>query len=155
VQRCKKRKNEVGCYLSHLKTYDLIRDLKNDNKTNKKYSVVFEDDFELAPDFSEILERTLLKLEGLDRDFDMLFLGISGNNGGKVIDNVYQTMPGSFGAYGYVITNKNIERIIEKMKYIDNIVDVQMFDKGAKKELTTLRLSPVIVNPGSFATTIR
>lgn len=155
-----KRKNEVGCYLSHLKTYDLIRnsnksDNKNDNKSDNKYSVVFEDDFELTPDFSEVLERTLSKLEDEDCDFDMLFLGISGNNGDKVIDNVYYTSLGSFGAYGYVIANKNIDRIIEKMKFIDNIVDVQMFSKGAKKELTTLRLSPVIVNPGSFATSIR
>lgn len=117
--------------------------------------MVFEDDFELTPDFSAILERTLSKLEDENIDFDMLFLGISGNTGDKVIDNVYYTMPGSFGAYGYVIANKNIDRIIEKMKFIDNIVDVQMFSKGVKKELTTIRLSPVIVNPGSFATTIR
>jgi len=150
-----KRKNEVGCYLSHLKTYDLIRDSNNKNKTDKSYSLVFEDDFELTPDFSAILEKTLLKLENESFDFDMLFLGISGNTGDKVIDNVYYTMPGSFGAYGYVIANKNIDRIIEKMKFIDNIVDVQMFSNGAKKELTTIRLSPVIVNPGSFATTIR
>lgn len=151
-----KRKNEIGCYLSHLKTYDLIRNSNNKNKkTDNSYSVVFEDDFELTPDFSEVLERTLSKLDDENVDFDMLFLGISGNTGDKVIDNVYYTMPGSFGAYGYVIANKNIDRIIEKMKFIDNIVDVQMFSKGAKKELTTLRLSPVIVNPGSFATTIR
>lgn len=147
-----KRKNEVGCYLSHLKTYDLIRNAKNENNS---YSVVFEDDFELMPDFSTILERTLLKLEYEDFDFDMLFLGISGNTGDKVIDNVYYIAPGSFGAYGYVISNKNIDRIIEKMKFIDNIVDVQIFSKGAKKELTTIRLSPVIVNAGAFETTIR
>jgi GR25 family glycosyltransferase involved in LPS biosynthesis len=28
-----KRKNEIGCYLSHLKTYDLIRDSNNKKKT--------------------------------------------------------------------------------------------------------------------------
>lgn len=147
-----KRKNEVGCYLSHLKIYDLIRNAKNDNYS---YSVVFEDDFELTPDFLPVLEQTLLKLEDEKFDFDMLFLGISGNTGDKIIDNVYYIAPGAFGAYGYVISNKNIDRIIEKMKFIDNIVDVQIFSKGAKKELTTIRLSPVIVNPGSFATTIR
>ena len=145
------RKNELGCYLSHLKTYDIIK------YKNKKdgYSVIFEDDFELTPDFIYTLEETMTKLK--DIDFDFLFLGILGNNGNNIIDNVYEAKRESFQAHGYLVKNANIDKIIEKLKFVDDIIDVQIFEKGGNKELNVLRLDPVIVNQNfnKFGTQIR
>jgi len=143
------RKNEVGCYLSHYKTYEAIRDQGNP----QGYSVIFEDDFVLDPRFMNILDETLLKLG--DIDFDMLFLGIIGNNGEKVIDNVYRTTGVSWCAHGYLVNNRHIKKILEKMRFIDNILDVQIFEKANRGELTVLRLDPTIVQQGELGTNIR
>ena len=144
-----KRKNEVGCYMSHLKIYDMIK-----NKGNKDgYSIIFEDDFHINDDFSNVLEQTLLKLD--DYDFDMLFLGMLGNPGDNITDNIYYATIGSYCTHAYLVNNKNIDKIISTMKYIDTIVDVTIFTKGHNKELTVLRVSPNIAEQGNFGTTIR
>lgn len=142
------RKNELGCYLSHLKTYDIIK-----FKNKQGYSVILEDDFELTSDFIYTLEETLTKLK--DIDFDFLFLGILGYNGNNIIDNVYEAIPGSFQTHGYLVKNANIDKIIEKLKFVDEIIDVQIFKKGGNKELNVLRIDPVIVNQDKFGTEIR
>ena len=142
------RKNELGCYLSHLKTYDIIK-----SKNKQGYSVILEDDFELTSDFIYTLEETMTKLK--DIDFDFLFLGILGYNGNNIIDNVYEAMPVSFQTHGYLIKNSNIDKIIEKLKFVDDIIDVQIFKKGGQKELNVLRIDPVIVNQDKFETEIR
>lgn len=144
-----KRKNEVGCYLSHCKAYNMIKD--KGNLTG--YSVIFEDDFEITDDFSKIFEETLSTLDGYE--FDMLFLGILGDKGEHVVSNVYHTTKESFCAHAYVIKNKNINKIIDEMKYIDTIVDVTIFEKGHNKELTIFRLDSPIVDQFNFGTTIR
>lgn len=144
-----KRKNEVGCYMSHLKIYDMIKNKGNDDG----YSIIFEDDFQINDDFSNILEQTLLKLDGYD--FDMLFLGMIGNLGDNIMDNIYYTTIGSYCCHAYLVNNKKIGKIISAMKYIDTIVDGTIFIKGHNKELTVLRISPNIAEQGGFGTTIR
>jgi GR25 family glycosyltransferase involved in LPS biosynthesis len=146
------RKNEVGCYLSHYKTYETIRD----HGDPQGYSVIFEDDFALDPDFMRILDETMVKLMAdKGTDFDMLFLGITGDRGAHVLDNVYQTTGISFCAHGYLINNRNIDHILDEMKYIDNIVDVQIFKKANAGTLRVLRLDPTIVEQGDLGTGIR
>ena len=143
------RKNEVACYLSHYKTYEAIRERGNP----QGYSVIFEDDFILDKQFMNILDDTLLKLG--DTDFDMLFLGIIGNNGEQIKDNVYRTTGVSWCAHGYLVKNRHIEKILEKMRFINNILDAQIFKKANKSELTVLRLDPTIVEQGELGTNIR
>lgn len=147
------RKNEVGCYLSHYATYETIRDQGDP----RGYSVIFEDDFVLDDHFMQILDETMLKLTkpGNETDFDMLFLGIIGDKGKQIVDNVYETTGVSFCAHGYVVNNRNIDRILDQMKYIDNIVDVQIFKKANAGELRVLRLDPTIVEQGDLGTGIR
>ena len=135
------RKNEMGCYLSHLKIYDIIK-----SKNQKGYSVIFEDDFELEPDFMYKLEESILKLKSINFDFDFLFLGgLLGNNDINVIDNIYYTSENCFQTHGYLINNINIDKIIENLKFIEDILDVQIFKKGLNRELTVLKIDPVIV----------
>lgn len=143
-----KRKNEVGCYLSHLKIYDMIKE-----KGNTGYSIIFEDDFELLDNFSKILHDSLLLLD--DRDFDMLFLGIYGNNGDHVIGNIYNVTPTSWCTHGYLVNNKNIDKIIDKLKYIETIVDVSIFTKANNNELIVYRLEKEIVTQFNFESSIR
>lgn len=143
------RKNEIGCYLSHMKTY---RTIKEKGHTDK-YSVIFEDDFYLNDHFAKILEETLEKIAHLD--FDMLFLGIAGETGERVIDNVYYTVPHSFQTHGYLVNNKHIDKILTEMQYIDNIVDVQIFKKAGENKLNVLRLHPTIVKQADYGSSIR
>jgi len=143
------RKNEVGCYLSHMKTYQTIKEKGHTDK----YSVIFEDDFSLSDDFAKVLEETLDKIAHLD--FDMLFLGMSGETGKQVVDNVYFTVPYSFQTHGYLVNNKHIDKIISEMQYIDNIVDVQIFKKAHEGRLTVLRLQPTIVFQADYGSSIR
>jgi len=148
-EKMENRKNEVGCYLSHYKTYEMIRDHGNP----QGYSVIFEDDFTLDKQFMNILDETLIKLG--NTDFDMLFLGIIGDNGEKVIDNVYRTTGISWCAHGYLVNNRHIGKILENMRFIDNILDVQIFKKANRGELNVLRLDPTIVQQGELGTNIR
>jgi len=148
-----KQKNEIGCYLSHMKVYETIK-----QKNNSGYSVIFEDDFKINNYFLDILDTTISKLQNIDVDFDYLFLGIAGNNGEQVVDNIFNISPDiSYQAHGYLINNKNIDKIIEKMKYIETVLDVQIFNKGKQKELNVLRIYPTIVdqNYDQFGSLIR
>ena len=137
-------KREVGCYLSHMKAFETIL-----AKDKEGYSVIFEDDFNLLDNFLPILDETLVKIKNVD--FDILFLGIiSYHKGDNVIDNVFYIHDSeAWGAHGYLINNKSIAKIIDKMKYIDTVLDKEIFDKGRSKELTVLRLDPLIVNTDS------
>ena len=143
-----KRKNEIGCYLSHLKIYDMIKE-----KGNTGYSIIFEDDFELINNFSNILHDSLLFLD--ERDFDMLFLGLIGNKGEHIVYNIYNTTPYSWCTHGYLVNNKNIDKIIDKLKYIEKIVDVSIFDKAGKNELIVYRLEQEIVKQADLGSEIR
>ncbi len=144
-----KRKNEVGCYLSHLKTYN---EIKNKNNIDG-YSIIFEDDFKISNDFADVLQKTLNTIDGYD--FDMLFLGILGNTGEHIVSNIYRTTKESFCTHGYIVNNKNIDKIIYKIKYIETTIDTAIFRKGDEKELLVFRLDKLIVDQSNFETTIR
>jgi len=143
------RYNEVGCYLSHYKTYTTIQERGNPGG----YSVIFEDDFILDDGFLTVLDETLVKVR--DMDFDMLFLGITGDVGDNIVDNVYKTTGVSWCAHGYLVNNRNIDKILEKLRFMDNIIDAQIFKKANKGELTVYRLYPTIVEQGNYGTDIR
>ena len=119
------KKREIGCYLSHLKIYELIK-LKNKGE----YSVILEDDFEFTKEFMYTLEDTLLNVKKNNIDFDFLFLGILGYNGDNIIDNIFTVPSNSFQTHGYLVNNKNIDKIIKNLSFIDCIIDVQIFRKG-------------------------
>ena len=110
------RKNEIGCYLSHLKVYDIIDEKSNKNKYG--YSIVFEDDFIINDNFLMIVDESITKLQHID--FDLLFLGILGGKGDQVIDNIYKTLAGSYQSHAYLINNRN-KRSSKKNKRIIKI----------------------------------
>lgn len=136
-------KREVGCYLSHMKVYDMIR-----AKGSPGYSVIFEDDFDIKPNFKQKFEKTLKELEG--RDFDILMVGIyNGDGGDHVVGNVYEIPKGKpdvYGCHACVIKNKNIQKILDNLKTIEHLIDCSIYDKAKSGELTVYATIPTLVD---------
>jgi glycosyl transferase family 25 len=136
-------KREVGCYLSHLKVYDMIR-----AKGSPGYSVIFEDDFDIKPNFKQKFEKTLKELEG--RDFDILMVGIyNGDGGDHVVGDVYEIPKGKpdvYGCHACVIKNKNIQKILDNLKTIEHLIDCSIYDKAKSGELTVYATIPTLVD---------
>ena len=150
-ERLATHKREVGCYLSHMKAFETVLE-----KNKEGYSIIFEDDFNLLDNFLPILDETLMKIKKID--FDILFLGIIAiHRGDNVVDNVYHIHDSvAWGAHAYLINNKSAAKIIEHMKYIETVLDKQLIDNGRSKELTVLRLDPLIANTsGDLSSGIR
>lgn len=145
------RKNEIGCYLSHYKTYETIRDYGNP----MGYSVIFEDDFVLNTDFLSRLDITMIQLKNSNIDFDLLFLGIQGDIGENIINNIFKPKGYSIQTHAYLVNNKNINKILDKLWFIDNPIDVKIFNKEKENELIVYRLEPTIVQQSNVQSQIR
>jgi GR25 family glycosyltransferase involved in LPS biosynthesis len=137
-------KRETGCYLSHLNIYKKI---KKDNK--KGYTIIFEDDF--LVDSENLLGEVKKAIDTLNTkniDFDFLFLGNTKNNYGEnIIDNLYQVNPRKrlWGLYGYLINNKNIDKIIDKTNKIDRPIDVIIEYLSYNNDFNTIIMYPNII----------
>lgn len=137
-------KRETGCYLSHLNIYKKI---KKDNK--KGYTIIFEDDF--LVDSENLLDEVKKAIDTLNTkniDFDFLFLGNTLNNYGEnIIDNLYQVNPKKrlWGLYGYLINNKNIDKIIDKTNKIDRPIDVIIEYLSYNDVFNTIIMYPNII----------
>jgi glycosyl transferase family 25 len=155
IRNQKLKMSEIGCYLSHLNIYKKI---KQDNK--KGYTIIFEDDFLVKSDNLLYEVKKIIKiLNDKNIDFDMIFLGNLHNNHGKnIIDNIYYLDKGTnlFGTHGYVVNNKNINKIINKTKKIDRSIDIKIQDLSYKKILTTIVIRPnLILQNNNIKSTIR
>jgi GR25 family glycosyltransferase involved in LPS biosynthesis len=138
-------KREAGCYLSHLNIYKKI---KKDNK--KGYTIIFEDDFLVDSDnFLDEIKKAIDTLNTKNIDFDFLFLGNTLNNYGKnIINNLYYVNPRErlWGLYGYLINNKNIDKIIDKTNKIDRPIDVIIEYLSYNNIFNTIIMYPNIIN---------
>jgi len=116
----KQRRRQIGCYMSHLKIMNMIKE-KN---TDKKYSIIFEDDFNISDNFMNQLNQNMDVLNNLD--FDVVFLGniLEGHKGDNVGQNIF-TKSEVYGTHGYLVNNKNVNRIIECMKVVDENIDLK------------------------------
>ena len=147
-------KREMGCYLSHLNIYLQI---KEDNK--KGYTVIFEDDFIINSDnLIDDIKKAIDTLDNKNIDFDFLFLGNSTDNKGlHIVDNLYEVNENKelYGLYGYLINNKNIDKIIDKTKQIDRPIDVIIQDLSYINEFKTIIMYPhLIKHTWSFKSTV-
>jgi len=137
-------KREAGCYLSHLNIYKKIK------KENKKgYTIIFEDDFLIdSENLLDDVKKAINTLNTNNIDFDFLFLGNTLNNYGKnIINNLYYVNPRKrlWGLYGYVINNKNIDKIIDKTKKIDRPIDVIIEYLSNNNIFNTIIMYPNII----------
>jgi GR25 family glycosyltransferase involved in LPS biosynthesis len=138
-------KREIGCYMSHMKLYNLI-------KTNNinGYTLILEDDCNfLNENFMDVLNDSLNKL--INRDFDLLYLGNHNSiHGELLLDNIYKTNNNEMliGTHCYLVNNKNIDKIINSTKFIDCPIDIKIDSLSKKKELNVLVIYPVLATQG-------
>jgi GR25 family glycosyltransferase involved in LPS biosynthesis len=140
-----KSKREIGVYLSNLNIYKKI---KENNK--KGYTIIFEDDFLINSDnLIDEIKKAIDTLNNKNIDFDFLFLGNTTNNYGvNIIDNLYNIDVNNnlYGLYGYLINNKNIDKIIDKTKQIDRPIDNIIQDLSYNKIFNTIIIYPHLIN---------
>jgi GR25 family glycosyltransferase involved in LPS biosynthesis len=143
----KSRKRVLGCFLSHLGVY---KEIKIQNKGG--YSIIFEDDFNIKDDdFIERVYSILNKLSEKNIDFDILFLGnLINNYGENIVDNIYHIdyNKSLIGLHGYLINNKNIDKIITPIGIIDRPIDIEIEHLSKGNNITSLVLNPVLVDQG-------
>jgi GR25 family glycosyltransferase involved in LPS biosynthesis len=141
----KKRKREVGYYLSHFNLYEKIK-----NEHINGYTIIFEDDFNIYNNFINDINNIILNLEEKYIDFDIIFLGqnTTSNQGEFITNNIYYLNDNQeiWGTHGLLINNKNIDKIIEKTKWIDSQIDIKLADLGKSNELNILVIQPYIVS---------
>jgi GR25 family glycosyltransferase involved in LPS biosynthesis len=139
-----KRSKEIGCYMSHDKIFNLIKN----NTEKKRYSIILEDDFNVIPDdIIQKLNNIIISIDTLD--FDILFLGNTFNNTGlNIKDNIYSVDKTKYtmGTFAYLINNANIDKLIGLIKPIDSPID-NKFDTLIKNDkLKSLVVYPNIIN---------
>ena len=146
-----KIKNVIGCYLSHLKIYDKI----SANNANG-YSVIFEDDFSISDDFYEKMADAIHTIKTKNIDFDMCFLGVLGNTPDEQLtDNIYKCSVIYGGTHGYLINNKNAKKIISRLEYMEEPIDLSIFKKNLNNELTVYKLNESIVFQNGMQSSLR
>ena len=138
-------KREIGCYLSHLNIYKKI---KENNK--KGYTIIFEDDFLINSDnFINEVKKGIDILNSKNIDFDFLFLGnLNDNHGENIADNLYyiDKNVNLFGTHGYIINNKNIDKIFDNLNKIVKPIDNAIQDLSYDSVFNTIVIYPNLIN---------
>jgi len=138
------KKREIGCFLSHYQVYKKIQQL---NKPG--YSIIFEDDFSIkSNNLIHEIDLIINKIDGLQMDFDILFLGnLQDNHGKNIIDNLYfidKDVP-LWGTHAYLINNKNIDKIVRKTYFIARPIDQELGFLSKTGEINTIMVYPNLV----------
>jgi len=139
-------KKSVGCYMSHLKIYDMIQE-----KGNSGYSVIFEDDFDIDSEhFLQDIHDSLNYLKEHNLNFDILYLGThSGNHENLLSGKTYEIDKNSNlnGTHAMLINHKNIHRIINHLKFMEQTIDWQFTKLCHEDKLKAYVIFPTLVNP--------
>lgn len=138
------RLKEIGCFLSHKKLYQKIKD----TNTINNYTVVFEDDFVITDSFIDILYKSLEYLKNNNIDYDLLYLGnISDNKGHHIHDEIYKLDKNNtlWGTHGYLLKNSSIEKLLKITEVINEAIDNQLYTAGKKNEVLIYTIMPQIV----------
>ena len=142
---------QLGCYLSH---YLLIKSLIN---SEYDYTVIFEDDFNISIPDLDYKINYLLNI--IDMDFDFLFLGTQSNDYGKHYkENLFfiNKTKKIWGFHGYIINNKNINKILPLLTNINLEIDIQIFNHIKNNNLIGLFVNPnYVLQNSKLVSTIR
>lgn len=139
----KQKKREVGCYLSHYNIYKICK------KTG--YTIVFEDDFLIdVENLIDKVNQSIQKLNNANIDFDIMFLGNhhwDKNYGTLIVDDLYKVGndEGLGGTHAYVINNKNIDKIMKEIEYIDKTIDMKIQFLADNNKLNVISTFPYYV----------
>ena len=140
-----KRSREIGCYLSHFNLLKLIES----SQTKSKYTVILEDDFQIIDsNYKSIITNGLYQIKD---SFDIIFLGYLNNidetTNIKYSPNLYKLNSNNkiWGAYGYLVNNKSIAKIINLLVPIDKPIDIKYEELGIGNKLNIYFLNPKII----------
>jgi len=143
-----KRSKEIGCYLSHIQLLKYIS-----STFKKKYSVIFEDDFIITLnnkyDFDITMNNLVNTLSNINYDFDIVFLGNTFyNKGDHIINNIYNVdiTKTIVGLFGYLVVNKNINKIVKLLEFINKPLDIAIQELIYNKKINALIVYPNIVS---------
>lgn len=139
-----KRSKEIGCYMSHDKIYNIIKN----NPDKKKYSLILEDDFNIIPDNPIPKLNNIIGIIG-GLDWDILFLGNTFNNAGlQIKDNIYSVDKNKYtmGTFAYLVNNANIDKLINLIKPIDSPIDNKLDTLIKNNKINSLVVYPNIIN---------
>ncbi len=153
-----KRKNQLGCYLSHKNIIEKIKDDKN-YLDNYDYTIIFEDDLKiLNKNLNKEIEKILDNLKKTNNDdFDIIFLGnLKNNHGKKIIDNIYEIDKNKklWGTQAYLLNNNSLNKIYNNLNKIDKPIDEKYLDLFKKELLKGFIIYPILVSQNGFDSTI-
>lgn len=134
-------RGEIGNYLSHL---TLLYKLKELN-INDGYTIVFEDDIKFKDNLDNKIRGILGKITD---DFDILFLGNTRKNCGvQYKDEIHYIDKNNvlWGTYGYLINNKNINKLYDSFNHLYVPTDLIMKDLIDSEKINGFVLAPCIV----------
>lgn len=146
-----KTKAELGCYLSHLML------IKKAISSDKKYTVVFEDDFKIVT--KDLNTKILDITKKLDNNFDIIFLGnLYEIKSEKIIDNIYKksNIIPLVGTHALLINNKNAEKIYKNLLNIDKPIDIALDSLTNENKLTSYVIYPsLVIQDNKFDSSLR
>lgn len=153
-----RRKNQLGCYLSHRDIIYNIMTNKN-YRDNYEYSIIFEDDMRID---CKNLENEVIKiLDSLESkriyDFDIIFLGnLNKNHGEHIANNVYKLDSNNrlWGTQGYLVKNFNIEKIYNKIRKMNMPIDNKYELLLRRRELNGYVIYPYLVSQNGMKSQI-
>lgn len=133
------RRGEIGCYLSHLKCWDLIL------KSEKPYGLVLEDDVVFLDNFRNKFNVIFNRIK--DMEWDIIGLGRrckygwfkENCNSGKFLysDAFYPSVVG-YGAFAYIIKPETIKKLLKITFPISKPIDVVILEEHAKGNIKVI-----------------
>jgi GR25 family glycosyltransferase involved in LPS biosynthesis len=136
-----------GCYLSHYKLIEKLKNEYDNNLLNSDYSVIFEDDFKIVVDDLDYeINNIITNINELNIDFDIIYLGDSQNTHGElIINNIYQFNNSHMYGDCYLINNKSLHKIYNNLHVIDEAIDWKLRILIMNGKLNALMINPTLV----------
>lgn len=130
---------EVGCYKSHYRILSTSRE--------SRFSVIFEDDFDIPLGFHNKVKRILRSI----KNFDIIYLGnLDGNHKDQVVDNVYTVDTAKYltGMHAYLIDNERTWNITSQLTY-ETAIDLEIPKRIAEGKVKAYVVWPPISHQNS------
>jgi len=126
------RRGEIGCYLSHIKSWDAFL------KSNYKYALILEDDAVFIDDFKNKFTELL---DEIDFPFDIIYLNDNCEHhfgdkclyGTRKTKNLFKPGTVGYGLYGYLLSREGANKLMDIALPIEVPIDdktMNMYEKG-------------------------
>lgn len=133
------RKGEIGCYLSHLKCWDLIL------KTGKPYGLVLEDDVVFTENFREEFNDVFHHIKdipwdiiGLGRRCKQSWFDKNCYEGTFIYKGAFYPSIVGYGAFAYIIKGTAINKLLETTFPISKPIDVVILEEQEKGNIKVI-----------------